>query len=414
LEATGPKAETNPWRWATKSLDKETGLVYFGLRYYDPATGQWLSREPLGEGESLNLYAYCHNDPINRVDVLGAAEWRVTGTKIENGRPMVEYTETEQSLWQFLWAGGSNVRKREWREATVYQRNQGWIFHYNDGWKLGPEPALQQQMAAIGEHMKGGPEFCEKLLVGSWGSVAAAPLTPWVASGAPVVAGQSYGGSIATSLWGQTAVKVGVAAGGAVLGAEAISNPGQTWEFIQQATAEGLSVGPAFPIMVAGRAPGAISNFGRGSLRWPQWAKPEVWRVVPGCNSFGFQLERVAAKSGGPLTRLKNWWNTGSEADGAWRALSLKDKAFYEIGQKTLPGKTFENYAALDPLARGRALVDDLGWGRAIWPQGTGYRLGAGTTLHTGPTPLVRWAAPRAAGAGAAAGAGYYFFGSED
>jgi hypothetical protein len=181
----------------------------------------------------------------------------------------------------------------------VYQRNQGWIFHYNDGWKLGPEPALQQQMAAIGEHMKGGPEFCEKLLVGSWGSVAAAPLTPWVASGAPVVAGQSYGGSIATSLWGQTAVKVGVAAGGAVLGAEAISNPGQTWEFIQQATAEGLSVGPAFPIMVAGRAPGAISNFGRGSLRWPQWAKPEVWRVVPGCNSFGFQLERVAARSVG-------------------------------------------------------------------------------------------------------------------
>jgi hypothetical protein len=49
-------------------------LVYFGLRYYDPATGQWLSREPLGEGESLNLYAYAHNDPINRVDVLGAEE----------------------------------------------------------------------------------------------------------------------------------------------------------------------------------------------------------------------------------------------------------------------------------------------------------------------------------------------------
>lgn len=74
LEATGSHATTNPWRWASKSLDPETGLVYFGLRYYDPATGQWLSREPLGEGESLNLYAYCHNDPINRVDVLGAAE----------------------------------------------------------------------------------------------------------------------------------------------------------------------------------------------------------------------------------------------------------------------------------------------------------------------------------------------------
>jgi hypothetical protein len=34
----------------------------------------FLSREPLGETESLNLYSYCHNDPINYVDVLGLAE----------------------------------------------------------------------------------------------------------------------------------------------------------------------------------------------------------------------------------------------------------------------------------------------------------------------------------------------------
>jgi Tuberculosis necrotizing toxin len=37
-------------------------------------TGQFLSREPLGENESLNLYSYCHNDPINYVDDLGLAE----------------------------------------------------------------------------------------------------------------------------------------------------------------------------------------------------------------------------------------------------------------------------------------------------------------------------------------------------
>ena len=71
IEASGPMANSNPWRYATKYHDVETGLSYFGHRYYDPLTGQWLSREPLGEGESLNLYAYCHNDPINKVDVLG-------------------------------------------------------------------------------------------------------------------------------------------------------------------------------------------------------------------------------------------------------------------------------------------------------------------------------------------------------
>ena len=78
IEASGSQASTNPWRYATKYLDEETGLYYFGHRYFDPHSGSWLSREPLGEGESLNLYAYCHNDPINKVDVLGLAALDIT------------------------------------------------------------------------------------------------------------------------------------------------------------------------------------------------------------------------------------------------------------------------------------------------------------------------------------------------
>ena len=77
IHAKGPMAQINPIRYATKYYDSETGLYYFGQRYLDPVTGQWLNREPLGESESVNLYAYCHNDPINRVDVLGLKEYRV-------------------------------------------------------------------------------------------------------------------------------------------------------------------------------------------------------------------------------------------------------------------------------------------------------------------------------------------------
>jgi len=71
IHAAGPRAQSNPWRYATKYLDQETGLYYFGHRYYDPITGQWLSRELLGESESINLYVYAGNDPINHVDVQG-------------------------------------------------------------------------------------------------------------------------------------------------------------------------------------------------------------------------------------------------------------------------------------------------------------------------------------------------------
>jgi|GEM_PF-1282597 len=74
IHARGPMAQINPIRYATKYYDSETGLYYYGARYLDPITGQWLSREPLGESESINLYAYCHNDPVNRVDVLGLFE----------------------------------------------------------------------------------------------------------------------------------------------------------------------------------------------------------------------------------------------------------------------------------------------------------------------------------------------------
>ena len=81
IEASGPMANSNPWRYATKYHDVETGLSYFGHRYYDPTTGQWMSREPLGEGESLNLYAYCGNDGINKVDVRGLKDKWITDPK---------------------------------------------------------------------------------------------------------------------------------------------------------------------------------------------------------------------------------------------------------------------------------------------------------------------------------------------
>lgn len=61
----------NPWRYREKRVDEETGLVWFGYRYYDPEIGRWLSPDPLGTTDSLNLYVYAHNNPLRYVDRFG-------------------------------------------------------------------------------------------------------------------------------------------------------------------------------------------------------------------------------------------------------------------------------------------------------------------------------------------------------
>lgn len=48
-----------------------TGLALTPFRQYLPELGRWLSRDPIGEGAGVNLYAYVENDPINWTDSLG-------------------------------------------------------------------------------------------------------------------------------------------------------------------------------------------------------------------------------------------------------------------------------------------------------------------------------------------------------
>ena len=49
----------------------ETGLVHMRARYYDPALGRFVSRDPAGLSGGLNAYAYCGNNPVNCTDPSG-------------------------------------------------------------------------------------------------------------------------------------------------------------------------------------------------------------------------------------------------------------------------------------------------------------------------------------------------------
>jgi RHS repeat-associated protein len=61
-----------PYLFNAKELDEETGLYYYGARYYDPRISLWLSTDPLQEKyPNVSAYAYCIQNPINIIDPDG-------------------------------------------------------------------------------------------------------------------------------------------------------------------------------------------------------------------------------------------------------------------------------------------------------------------------------------------------------
>jgi RHS repeat-associated protein len=79
------------YRFTGKELDGETGLHYFGARYYDSVTGRFVSVDPLPHAKPLqspigsfsSIYRYGANNPISYIDIVGLNE-TLPSHKVEN------------------------------------------------------------------------------------------------------------------------------------------------------------------------------------------------------------------------------------------------------------------------------------------------------------------------------------------
>jgi RHS repeat-associated protein len=70
LQDTNPGFQ--PFGFAGGLYDRDTGLVRFGARDYDPQTGRWTNKDPIAfRGGNANLYVYVNIDPINGADLNG-------------------------------------------------------------------------------------------------------------------------------------------------------------------------------------------------------------------------------------------------------------------------------------------------------------------------------------------------------
>jgi len=67
----GGGSVNQPFGFSTKRYDPQTGLSYYGYRFYSPELGRWLNRDPLGEAGGINLYGFVGNSPIDWIDFYG-------------------------------------------------------------------------------------------------------------------------------------------------------------------------------------------------------------------------------------------------------------------------------------------------------------------------------------------------------
>jgi len=70
---TSDPAKAPEFGYAGMHYHAQSGLYLTKYRAYDPQSGRWLSRDPIGEAGGINLYAYVEGNPVSFIDPLGLA-----------------------------------------------------------------------------------------------------------------------------------------------------------------------------------------------------------------------------------------------------------------------------------------------------------------------------------------------------
>ena len=96
LSNQAASADNRQW-FHGKAADTDTGLQYFGARYYDPVLGRFMGVDPVGFQEdnihSFNKYAYGNNNPYRFIDPDGK---QAVGVDVLNGYVGQQWAQTQQ------------------------------------------------------------------------------------------------------------------------------------------------------------------------------------------------------------------------------------------------------------------------------------------------------------------------------
>jgi RHS repeat-associated protein len=86
-----------PYLFNAKELDEETGLYYYGARYYEPRISVWYGADPMQEKyTNVSSYAYCGNNPVRYIDPDGK-DWVMVTNKNGGRSPVWDTRVTNQT-----------------------------------------------------------------------------------------------------------------------------------------------------------------------------------------------------------------------------------------------------------------------------------------------------------------------------
>lgn len=155
----GSQANTEPTHGFTgQELDPETGLYYYGGRYYDPELGRFISPDPFVQDpedpQNLNRYSYVLNNPQSYIDPTGYfVEWLLGGAAA--GVEVLELVKYATAVTVGSGAGGAAVSGAGWFSAG------GWSLFGQGLQTLGTGvaaawPAIQTGLGVAGAVVAGG------------------------------------------------------------------------------------------------------------------------------------------------------------------------------------------------------------------------------------------------------------------
>ena len=160
-----------PFLFNAKELDEETGLYYYGARYYDPRTSIWISTDPLQEKyPNISTYAYVANNPVKYIDPDGKRIYFIGGAA--NDSDGWNYIGRFNSIWTKLGlknftrvnASGGKVKdvafSSDYRNSQTFTRQTaggmfGGSVYYET--KASDNKQYQSALSGILDHLKSNP-----------------------------------------------------------------------------------------------------------------------------------------------------------------------------------------------------------------------------------------------------------------